>query len=107
MYTTSERRIKPRVSCDYPATMMGYDNQGRKIIENATLENLSGSGLYMWINKYIEYGAKLTVTVRLINASLTDEETPHLAIKGIVVRTEPQNNGTCGIAVKFNQYRFL
>ena len=107
MYTTQDRRIKPRISCDYPAIVMGYDNQGEKYIDNATLANLSASGLFMWANRYIENGSKLTVTVRLCNALLSDDETPQLATNGIVVRTEPQTNGTCGIAIKFNHYRFL
>ncbi len=107
MYTTSDRRSKPRICCDYPATIVGFDNQGKKYTDKATLENLSGSGLYMLVNRYIENGSKLTVTVRLANALLKDEETPHLAAKGIVVRTMPQANGICGIAIKFNHYRFL
>jgi len=85
---------------------MGYDDQGKKYIDNATLANLSASGLYMWANRYIENGSKLNVTVQLCNALLNDEETPQLATNGIVVRTEPQTNGTCGVAVKFNHYRF-
>ena len=107
MYTTQDRRIKPRISCDYPATVMGYDNQGEKYIDNATLANLSASGLFMWANRYIENGSKLTVTVRLCNAFLREEETPQLATNGIVVRTEPQADGMCGVAIKFNNYRFL
>lgn len=107
MYTTQDRRIKPRISCDYPAIVMGYDDQGQKYTDDATLANLSASGLYMWAHRYIENGSKLTVTVRLCNALLIDEDTPQLATNGVVVRTEPQTNGTCGIAVKFNHYRFL
>jgi hypothetical protein len=86
---------------------MGFDDQGQKYTDNATLANLSASGLYMLANRYIENGTKLSVTVRLCNALLSDEETPQLATNGIVVRTEPQANGSCGIAIKFNHYRFL
>lgn len=102
----SDRRNKPRVECDYPAIVEGIDQQGKKYKENAKLANLSAGGLYMWANRHIEYNSKLSVTV-LLGSMLIDMETPKLATKGIVVRTEPQINGTCGVAMKFSHYRFL
>jgi len=60
----------------------------------------------MWATRYIENASKLTVTVHLCNGLLKNEETHHLTTKGIVVRAEPQTDGSCGIAVKFNHYRF-
>jgi hypothetical protein len=32
---------------------------------------------------------------------------PLVAIRGVVIRTEPQLNGMCGVAVAFTHYRFL
>jgi hypothetical protein len=106
MYTTPDRRIKPRITCDYPAIIEGYDGEGNKYNENAKLANLSASGLLMRANRIIENGTKLSVTI-LLTSALTDLDTPKLATNGIVVRTEPQIDGTCGIAIKFNNYRFL
>jgi hypothetical protein len=106
MNNTPNRRIKPRVTCDYPVIIEGYDGDGNLYNENAKLANLSASGLYMRANRKIENGSKLSVTVLLTNA-LVDKDTPKLATNGIVVRTEPQIDGTCGIAIKFNHYRFL
>jgi hypothetical protein len=101
-----ERRIKPRVDCDYPAVLEGIDQQGNRYMENAKLANLSASGLYMWTNRNIEHYSNVSVTV-LLSSMHVDMETPKLATKGIIVRTEPQSNGTCGVAVKFTHYRFL
>ena len=101
-----ERRIKPRVICDYPVIIEGYDGDGKKYNENAKLANLSASGLFMRANRKIENGSKLSVTVLLTNA-LIDKDTPKLATSGIVVRTEAQIDGSCGVAIKFNHYRFL
>jgi hypothetical protein len=106
MYTTQDRRIKPRIICDYPAIIEGYDGEGNKYNENAKLANLSASGLLMRANRIIENGTKLSVTI-LLTSALVDLDTPKLATNGIVVRTEPQIDGTCGIAIKFNNYRFL
>lgn len=105
MYTTSDRRVKPRVVCDYPAIIEGIDIQGNKYEESGKLANLSASGLFMWVTRYVELGSKLSVTILLCNAAL-DTDSPKLATNGIVVRTEPQNDGTCGVALKFNHYRF-
>jgi hypothetical protein len=106
MYSTQDRRIKPRIICDYPAIVEGYDSDGNKYNENAKLGNLSASGLFMKANRNIENGSKLTVTI-LLTSAIVDLDTPKLATNGIVVRTESQIDGTCGIAVKFNNYRFL
>ena len=105
MYTTPDRRVKPRIDCDYPAIIKGYDVDGTKYSDHAKLANLSAGGLFMLANRLIENGSRLAVTVLLSN-SLIDKDAPKLATNGIVVRTEPQTNGTCGIAVKFYQYRF-
>ena len=106
MNITQDRRIKPRVSCDYPVIIEGYDDAGKKYNENAKLANLSASGLFMKANRNIENGSKLSVTI-LLTSELIDPDTPKLATNGIVVRTEPQIDGTCGVAIKFNNYRFL
>jgi hypothetical protein len=106
MNISPNRRIKPRVSCDYPAIVEGYDEAGNKYHENAKLANLSASGLYMKANRKIETGSKLTVTI-LLTIELIDINTPKLATNGSVVRIEPQIDGTCGVAMKFDNYKFL
>jgi len=57
-------------------------------------------------NCNIENGSKLSVTILLTSTPL-DIDTPKIATNGIVVRTEPQIDGTCRIAVKFKNYKFL
>jgi len=106
MDTNSDRRIKPRIICDYPAIIEGYDSSGNKIKEIGKLANLSSSGLFMRANCNIDNGSKLSVTI-LLSSSQLDIDTPKIATNGIVVRTEPQMDGTCGIAIKFNKYKFL
>jgi len=106
MNTNSDRRIKPRIVCDYPAIIEGYDSSGNKFNDDGKLSNLSASGVYMWANRNIENGSKLSVTILLTSGQL-DIDTPKIATNGIVVRTEPQMDGTYGIAIKFNKYKFL
>ena len=106
MNITPERRIKPRVSCDYPVVIEGFDDTRNKFNENAKLANLSASGLLMEVNRKIETGSKLSVTI-LLTREFVDPDTPKLVTNGIVVRTEPQVGGTYGIAIKFNNYKFI
>ncbi len=106
MYTTPDRRIKPRIECDYPAIIEGVDDDGTKYNDNAKLANLSASGLFMLAGRPIENGTKLSVTVLLSN-SIENGDAPRLATSGTVVRIEPKPNGNFGIAIKFSHYRFL
>ncbi len=106
MYITPDRRIKPRIECDYPAIIEGVDGDGAKYNDNAKLANLSASGLFMLAGRHIEHGTKLSVTVLLSN-SIENGDAPRLATSGTVVRIEPRPNGSFGIAVKFSHYRFL
>jgi PilZ domain len=106
MYITPDRRIKPRIDCDYPAIIEGHDEEGGKYSNHATLVNLSASGLFMVAKRNIENGSKISVTV-LLSSVFDVEEAPKLVTNGLVVRTEPKSNGKCGIAVKFNHYHFL
>jgi hypothetical protein len=93
------------MACDYPAIVEGYETSGNKYSENARLANLSAGGLYMWTQRSFEPGVKLSVTILLANPA-GDEPPPRLATKGVVMRTEPQTDGSYGIALKFNHYRF-
>jgi hypothetical protein len=106
MNNTPERRIKPRVTCDYPVIVEGYDLDGNRFDERGKLANLSASGLFLKANRYIDNGSKISVTV-LLTSNLIEKDTPKIATNGIVVRIEPQADGSCGVAVKFNSYRFI
>jgi len=105
MYTTTDRRAKPRVRCDYPAIIEGIDVDGTKFYDHGKLCNLSATGLYTLANRYVENGSQINVTIHLCN-SLINEDAPKLTTNGIVVRTEPKQDGTYGVAVKFHHYRF-
>lgn len=103
---TKERRNKPRINCDYPAIVEGIDLQGKTYEENAKLANLSAGGLYLWVNRDIVCGSKISVTIFFTKKQL-DKNTPQIATKGILIRNEPQANGIYGAAVKFEHFRFV
>jgi hypothetical protein len=106
MYTTLDRRVKPRIECDYLAVVEGVNGNGRKYKDQAKLVNLSASGLFMLVPRDIVNGSKLSVTIHLSECQ-TSPDAPRLATNGTVVRTEPCTAGMCGVAIKFHNYRFL
>ena len=106
MYTTLDRRAKPRIKCDYLAVVEDPKGNGAKYQDQGKLVNLSASGLFMLVNRDIEMDQTFFVTIHLAN-SLNNTDAPKLATNGIVVRTESQKAGICGIAIKFQNYRFL
>ncbi len=106
MLNIAERRKKPRVACDYQAIVQGIDLQGNMYEDNAKLVNLSAIGLFMWANRDIELGSKLSVIV-LLKSKIIDNKTRKLATKGVVIRKEPQTDGNYGVAIMFTYHRFL
>ncbi len=105
MFNIPERRKKPRVPCNYQAIVQGTDLHGNMFDDNAELANLSAGGLYMWANRYIELGSKLSVIV-LLKSKLNDNKTRRLATKGVVLRIESQTDGKFGVAMMFTYHRF-
>jgi len=106
MDTVSDRRLKPRINCDYPAVVRGQDALGVKFEDHTTLSNLSRSGLYLRLNRALSQGDRVSVTITLTHPFQAPE--PHrLAASGIVVRTEPHPDGGFGLAIQIQHYRFL
>jgi hypothetical protein len=101
----SERRGKPRIKCAYPAVVRGCAANGKKFEENATVINLSASGIYMLINRYVDKGQELSVKIAFPTGSLK-WGTSNLATTGVVVRIDFLEN-VIGVAIKFQHYKFL
>ena len=59
-----ERRRKPRVAIESPATVRGVDANGQSFEENSMLDNLSAGGLFFQLPRQVEPGAREPVRVR-------------------------------------------
>jgi hypothetical protein len=106
MHKSQDRRIKPRILCDYPAFIEGYDRNGSKFKDLGRLVNLSACGLFMETKRALEKSQNISVTV-FFSEMLSDLDIPKVILNGIVVRAVPQADGCCGIALIFNKYKFL
>jgi hypothetical protein len=90
-----ERRVKPRFICKCPTRIRGHDNNGQLFEEEGTAINLSRS-----------VGMELSLRIAF-PTGLLKLGTSKLAVCGVVVRGEAHSETTYGIAVKFEEYRFL
>ena len=101
-----ERRRKPRIQVAYPAVVRGENTAHGRFQNGAILDNLSSTGLYLRVNHFVNQDRPLFVLFQLSNTS-DQGHSPRVAVRGRVVRIEPRSDGTCGLALKFERYRFL
>ncbi|MFN7945812.1 MAG: PilZ domain-containing protein [Blastocatellia bacterium] len=104
---STERRRGPRISFPFPARVRGVDASGSPFKLDTLIENLSAEGLYLKMNRGIMSGTELAIAIRLSAASVGLENSTSVATRGIVLRTELQPDGTCGVAVRFTRHRLL
>ncbi len=106
-YPAHERRGSVRVDLPFPALVRGVDARGERFEVETVLDNLSTSGLYLRLPRPIDQGAKLFICVQLTLTAERDVPSPRVALHGVVLWTEPQADGRCGVAVAFERHRFL
>ena len=98
-----ERRSKPRIYEPFPAVVVGVDGGGVFEAETFT-ENFSAAGLYLRLRQRLEPGATLFIVVHMPTSG---EGACRVAVHGVVLRSELQEGGACGLAVRFMHHKFL
>ncbi len=99
-----ERRRALRVDLPFPVTVRGTDALGDHFTSTTVLDNLSARGLYFCLPRPVAPGAKLFLVVRLVPGA---DAGAGVALRGGVVRAELLPDGRYGVAVAFDQHRFL
>ena len=94
------------MKCAYPAMVRGLSPDGKKYEENATVLNLSASGVYFLFNRSIQTGQDLSVKIAFPTGSL-EWGSSKLNTSGVVVRTEKVSEGVLGVAILLQRYRFI
>ena len=102
-----ERRHAPRLAFSFPVAVVGVDAGEGAFDVSTVLDNISAAGLYVKLGRRVEPGTPLLVVVHLCAAGRETLDTARVAINGLVLRSEPQPCGACGLAVKFTSHRFL
>lgn len=101
-----ERRHALRVDLHFPAIVRGIDATGEQFTLNTRLDNLSACGLYLQLQRPLELGATLFVVVQLSPVA-SEVRAPQIALRGTVMRIDPQSDSSWGVALAFDHHRFL
>ena len=102
-----ERREKARVCEHVPARVQGADPTGNPFEIDTLLDNLSASGLYMHMAQKVQQGDKLSIRIKL--PPVADVTSPGLDVstEGEVLRVDPLESDSFGVAVRFTRHRVL
>ena len=103
-----ERRAKQRIYGSYPAIVQGKDASGKRIRSNATLINISATGLCLILKPHFHVGDDLFVLFRYsVTGRLGKGQAPLIAIRGNAIRSSTTSQGMQSVAVKIRHSRFL
>lgn len=95
----SEKRRDPRIDSNIPLKIC--HEQGDIVTETG---NISRSGAYCRVNRYIEPMMKMKIHLLLPMKNSSKATTKKISCQGVVVRTEPVNDsGDFNIAIFFNE----
>ena len=95
----AERRKSPRIAKELPINIAA-DGYGF----STTTQNVSCTGVYCRVNRYIPPFTKIAVKMALpiVNPKTARNSLSCLECKGVVVRTEDEDMGGFNIAIFFN-----
>lgn len=101
-----ERRRQERIYEPFPVMIRSVDASGEAFEIQTVLDNISASGFRVRLERHVKRGAKVFAIVRL-STSLPEVPAPRVAVRGVVLGVEPQDDGTWRVAVNFTSHRFL
>ncbi len=101
----AERRKDPRICVPFLATIRGVDMEGSPVRADTVLDNICAGGLYFRLMKRVAVGERLIVVFKLSFNGLA-HEVPQVEVAGDVLRTDRQEGGAWGTAVRIVTVRF-
>jgi hypothetical protein len=94
-----ERRAQPRIEGSFPATVSGIDLSGQPFEVGTALDNLSLSGMHLYLEQPVSVDAQLATTIRFAGIEVK--------ATGVIKRVELRDDGSFGLGVAFDSYRVL
>ena len=105
--SAGERRRHPRLYAPFAVRLRSVDAAGEAFESEAVLDDFSAGGLYVRLSRCVEPGTKVFAVVRIATGPPSGTPGPRVAVRGVVLRTEPQPDGRYGLGVRFTRHRFL
>lgn len=101
-----ERRVKERINESFPINIRGVDKTGKAFELQTVTDNISATGLYIRMERPVEWGANLFMVINL-SGSRGEAPGARVALRGKVKRIEWLSPDCYGIGVRFSSHRFL
>ena len=102
-----ERRHNPRIYEPFPATVRGVDTNGKSFETSTILDSLSCTGLYLRLAQSVKEHTELLIVTRLATAPTAEAPGALVTLHGMVLRVEPQSDGSYGLGITITRKRFL
>lgn len=102
-----ERRRHPRLYEHFPTRVRSVDASGTAFQADTVLNDVSAGGLCVRLVQCVASGATLFAVVRFSTAGDPAAPAPRVAVRGVVLRVEPQPDGRWGVGVQITRHRFL
>ena len=96
----TDRRSQPRIYLPFAAKVRGRDSAGEIFKTETKIDSLSVNGLHVHLLVEPVIGSDMLVAIRLSPAGT-------IAVRGKVLRCEPETDGTWGVALTFSHYRLI
>ena len=103
----SKRPQELRLYGPFSAKVRGVNMNGRVFKVDAEVEDISSGGVYLRLKRPVEVGASLLVIIRFSKAWTDEVRVPTVAVRGTVLRVEPEPEGGWGVVVAITRNRFL
>lgn len=105
--TRTERRKKARFYRHFLVRVRGHEKNGKVFKIDGLLDNISPTGLFLRIPRKIDIGTRVLIGIRFSTDPSDQEMTARVAVRGVVLRQEYQQDGFWGLALALSKSRFI
>ena len=101
----AESRTGTRFPVHLPIKVLG--TSGAKPELEGTTENISGAGIYIWVDQALEVNSRVEFEITIPASAIAADQNVVLHCVGRVVRAESQSAEKSGVACVIDEYDFV
>ena len=101
----TDARTGTRFPVHLPIKVLGLS--GAKASQEGTTENISGAGIYIWVDQALEVDSRVEFEITIPAPAIAAEQDVVLHCIGRVVRADSQSSEKSGVACVIDSYEFV
>jgi hypothetical protein len=101
----TDARTGTRFPVHLPIKVLGLS--GAKASQEGTTENISGAGIYIWVDQALEVDSRVEFEITIPAPAIAAEQDVVLHCIGRVVRADSQSSEKSGVACVIDEYDFV